>query len=52
MTVETSYEVTIATLDDWLNNIAPDFQPMRSKTKTSRTDLIYEVFSLLWVSYR
>ena len=35
MTVESNYAIAIATLRDWLENPAPLFQPMRSKT--SRT---------------
>ena len=37
MTVESNYVIAIATLSDWLKRVAPDFQLMRSKTKTSRT---------------
>ena len=37
MTVESNYAIAIATLSDWLKRLAPVFQPMRSKTKTSRT---------------
>ena len=37
MTVERNYVIAIATLSDWLKNLAPVFQPMRSKTKTNRT---------------
>ena len=33
MTVESNYAIAIATLSDWLKNIAPIFQSMRSKTK-------------------
>ena len=42
MIVESNYVIAIATLSDWLKRIAPVFQPMRSKTKTSRT--IYASF--------
>ena len=35
MTVESSY--AIATLSDWLKDLAAEFQPMRNKTKTNRT---------------
>ena len=41
MTVESSYAIAIAiaiaTLSDWFKDLAPEFQPMRSKTKTNRT---------------
>ena len=36
MTVESNYAIAIATLSDWLNRFAPDFQPTRIKTKTNR----------------
>ena len=32
MTVESNYAMAVATLCDWLKNLAPVFQPMRSKT--------------------
>ena len=35
MTVGSNYTIAIATLNDWLKNLALDFQPMRSKTKTN-----------------
>lgn len=37
MTVESMYDIVIATLSNWLKNLAPVFQPLRSKAKTSRT---------------
>ena len=37
MTVESNYVIAIATLSDWLKRLAPIFQRMRFKTKTSRT---------------
>ena len=40
MTIESNYAIAIAiaTLSDWLKNLAPIFQPMRtSKTKTNHT---------------
>ena len=37
MTVESSYAIAMATLSDWLKDLAPVFQPMRSKAKTNRT---------------
>ena len=37
MNVESYHTIAIATLNDWLKNLAPVFQPMRSKTKTNRT---------------
>ena len=37
MTVESNYAIAIATLTDWLKNIAPMFHPMRSKTRTTHT---------------
>ena len=36
MTVENNYVIAIAMLNDWLERLAPVFQPMRSKTKTNR----------------
>ena len=30
-----NYAIPIATLNDWLKNLAPVFQPMRNKTKTN-----------------
>ena len=44
MAVERNYVVAIATLSDWLTNLALVFQPMRSKTKTNRT--LYTLFFL------
>jgi len=35
MTVGSNYANAIATLSDWLENLAPVFQPMRRKTKTN-----------------
>ena len=37
MTVESNFAVAVATPSDWLKNLALVFQPMRKKTKTSRT---------------
>ena len=37
MTLESLNAIAIATLNDWLKNLAPVFQPMRSKTKSFRT---------------
>ena len=34
MTLESLKAIAIATLNDWLKNLAPVFQPMRSKTKS------------------
>ena len=31
------YAIAIATISDWLKNLAAVFQPMRSRTKTNRT---------------
>ena len=42
MTVESNYAVAIATLSDWLKRLAPVFQPIRNKTKSSRT--LYAIF--------
>ena len=36
MTVESNYEIVIATLSDWLKNLAPVCQPMERKTTTNR----------------
>ena len=41
MTVESSYPSAIATLSDWPKNLAPVFQPMRSKTKTKTKCALY-----------
>ena len=35
MTVESNYAIAIATRSDWLKNLAPVFQPMRSETNTN-----------------
>ena len=37
MAVESTYVIAITTLSDWLERLAPVFQPMRIKTKTNRT---------------
>ena len=37
MSLESLNAIAIATLNDWLKNLAPVFQPMRSKTKSFRT---------------
>ena len=37
MTVESNYVIAIAMLSDWLKRLAPDFHPVRSKTKTNHT---------------
>ena len=42
MTVESQYAIAIASLSDWLKNLSPFFQPMRSKTKSKRT--LYALF--------
>lgn len=34
--IESIYATANDTLGDWLKNLVPDFQPMRSKTKTNR----------------
>ena len=34
--IESNYATANDTLGDWLKNLVPDFQPMRSKTKTKR----------------
>ena len=36
MIVESNDAITIDMLGDWLKNLALTFEPMRSKTKTSR----------------
>ena len=33
MTAESDYALAIATFGDWLKNLAPLFQPIRTKTK-------------------
>ena len=35
MTVESNYWYVIATLSDWLKNLGPVFQSIRSKTETN-----------------
>ena len=37
MNVESNYSNAITTVSDWLKNLAPVFQLMRSKTKTKHT---------------
>ena len=37
MTVESNYAIEIATRSDWLERLAPVFQPTRSKTKSNLT---------------
>ena len=37
VTFETDYAIAIATRSDWLKNVAPVFQPIRSRTKTNHT---------------
>jgi len=37
MTVESNNAIAIGALSDWLKNLTPVFQPIRSKTKTIRT---------------
>ena len=37
MTVDNNYAIAIAMFRDWLVNLLPIFQPMRSKFKTDRT---------------
>ena len=37
MTVESVYKIVIAILSKRLKNLAPVFQPLKSKAKTSRT---------------
>ena len=44
MTVESNYAIAIATISDWVENLAAVFQPIRSKSKTNRA-----VFKLLQV---
>ena len=41
MTVKSNYVIAIATLCDWLKNLAPVFQPMRSKTKSKTNCTFY-----------
>ena len=36
MIVESNYAIAIATLSDWLKNLPPVYEPMKSKTKTNR----------------
>ena len=44
--------IAIATLSDWLKRLAPNFQPMKSKTKTNRTLHFSRVLSELQVIAR
>ena len=37
MIVESNHVIAIAALSGWLNDLAPVFQPMRSKIKTNHT---------------
>ena len=37
MTAASNYTIAIATFGDWLKNLAPVFQPTRSKTQTNYT---------------
>ena len=37
MTAERNHTIAIATLTDWLKNLAPVFRPTRSKSKTNGT---------------
>ena len=37
MTFDNNYAIAIAMLSDWLVNLLPIFQPMRSKIKTDLT---------------
>ena len=37
MTVESNYEIVIATLSDWFKDLASVYKPMKRKTKTNRT---------------
>ena len=44
MTVISSQAIAISTLSDWVKNLMPVFQPLRSKTKTNRS--LYAQFFL------
>ena len=46
MTVESNYVIAIAALCDWLKNLAPVFQPMKSKAKT-KTNCTFWVLRFL-----
>ena len=48
MIVESNYTMAIATLGDWLKTLAPDYQPLRRKTKTNR-DLLARFFPHLCI---
>ena len=53
MAVKSHYAVAIATLSDWLKNLAPSFQPMRSRSKTkSSPHLVRATFPALWTTFR
>ena len=52
MTVKSNYVISIATLSGWLKRLAPNFQPMRSKTKTNRTRHFSRALSKLQVIAR
>ena len=44
MSVESNYAIAITMLSDWLKNLGPVFQPMRSKTKTKTNGTLYAQF--------
>ena len=48
ITVERNYAIAIATPSDCLKNLAPVFQPMRSKTKTKANRTLYTRFFPSW----
>ena len=48
MTVESNYVIAIATLSDWLQRLAPVFQPIKSKTKTNRAMYVCDWFIALF----
>ena len=51
MIVKRTYMITIATLSDWLENLAPVFQPMRRKNR-NHSFLVRVIFRARFWSYR
>ena len=53
MTAKSNNVIVIASLGDWQKNVAPVFQPMRSKTKTNCTMYMFSnTLSMLQVFTR
>ena len=41
MTVESNHGIAISTLSDWFKNLAPVYQPVRRKTKSTKAHAIF-----------